>query len=156
MQLKQADDRIISVNIQPQDIATYDTPFESLDSLLDCAYMQKEQQNFTQALNTLRRALELYSDNDYAPFIIIEISNILKNKGAYDEAIRIYAHGHSLTVVQKDNQLRQEFVNTIAYFRILKNILLSHGIGLIPFEQIPLSIREEIDNEFLDWRLATK
>ncbi|MPN31557.1 hypothetical protein SDC9_179031 [bioreactor metagenome] len=143
---------------QPKSIIkTFQPPqLETLDDLLDYAYMQKEQQNTSQALITLNRALELYADNDYAPFIIIEMSNILKSKGAYDEAIRIYNKGQSLPVVQKNSHLHQEFVNTIAYLRILKNTLLSHGLSLYPFEQIPLAIRQEIDSEFLYWRLNTK
>lgn len=143
---------------QPKSIIkTFQPPqLETLDDLLDYAYMQKEQRNTSQALITLNRALELYADNDYAPFIIIEMSNILKSKGAYDEAIRIYNKGQSLPVVQKDSHLHQEFVNTIAYLRILKNTLLSHGLSLYPFEQIPLAIRQEIDSEFLYWRLNTK
>ncbi|HEY3425602.1 MAG TPA: hypothetical protein VGL27_12455 [Negativicutes bacterium] len=125
---------------------------DSLDDLMDFAFTQKEQQNFALALSVFRQALELYPDNESAPFLVIEIGNILKNKGAYDEAIKIFTDGRNLLFLHANNMLEQEFVSTVAYLRIIKNILLQNRLGLIPFNSIPTEILEEINAEFREWR----
>jgi tetratricopeptide (TPR) repeat protein len=125
---------------------------DSLDDLMDFAFTQKEQQNFALALSVFRRALELYPDSESAPFLVIEIGNILKNKGAYDEAIKSFTDGRNLLFLHANNTLEQEFVATVAYLRIIKNILLQNRLGLIPFNSIPTEILEEINAEFREWR----
>jgi tetratricopeptide (TPR) repeat protein len=124
----------------------------SLDDLMDFAFTQKEQQNFALALSVFRQALQLYPDSESAPFLVIEIGNILKNKGAYDEAIKIFTDGRNLLFLHANNMLEQEFVSTVAYLRIIKNILLQNRLGLIPFNNIPTEILEEINAEFREWR----
>lgn len=123
-----------------------------LDSLLDLAFVYKEQRNFSQALNVFRQALILYPSSEAAPFLVMEIGAILKNNGQYDEAISVFCEGKRLLGVQKDNVFELEFVKTIAYLRIVKNILLQHHLKFIPFNNIPEHILKEIDDEFREWR----
>ncbi|MEG6586056.1 tetratricopeptide repeat protein [Dendrosporobacter sp. 1207_IL3150] len=127
-----------------------------LDSLLDRALLHKQNNNSTEALKVLSTAIKLYSNNDYAPFILIEIGNILRSAGAYDDVIEIYSQGLALPAIKKDYQLRQDFINTIAYLRILKNILITRGLGFVKYENIPSDIHAEIDSEFREWRVITK
>jgi tetratricopeptide (TPR) repeat protein len=125
---------------------------QALDDLMDYAFVQKEQNNFPQALAAFRKAFDLYADSESAPFIVIEIGNILKNKGAYDEAIQIFSEGRNLPALQYDDMLQQEFVTTIAYLRIVKNILLAQRLGFIPYNEIPGAVFAEINAEFCEWR----
>lgn len=132
-----------------------DSASKDLDGLLDLAFAYKEQRNFSQALSVFRQALILYPSSEAAPFLVMEIGAILKNNGQYDEAISTFCEGKRLFAVQKDNVFELEFVKTIAYLRIVKNILLQHRLGFIPFNNIPEYILKEIDAEFREWQNST-
>ncbi|MCE5284729.1 MAG: tetratricopeptide repeat protein [Pelosinus sp.] len=125
---------------------------QTLDELMDYAYDQQEQKNIQQAFAAFRKALTLYGESESAPFIVIEMGNILKNKGAYDEAIQVFSEGRNLPALQYDDLLEQEFVSTIAYLRIVKNILLAQRLGFIPYNEIPGAVFAEINAEFSEWR----
>ena len=125
---------------------------EDIDSLLDFAFLCKEQRNYSMSLKAFRHALKLYPDNEAAPFLVIEIGTILKNEGLYDEAIRLFSEAKNLPSLQNDPILEQEFISTVAYLRIVKNVLLQHRLGFISFSNIPNAIVKEIDDEFKEWR----
>jgi tetratricopeptide (TPR) repeat protein len=125
---------------------------DSLDDLMDFAFALKEAGHQQQALDAFRRALRLYRFSEAAPFLAIEIANLLKNKGAYDEAIAVLTEGRSLLALVENETLDQEFVITIAYLRIVKNTLLEKRVGYVPFSRIPAEISREIDAEFREWR----
>lgn len=125
---------------------------DSLEDLLNFAFAQKEQNHFHSALEVFMRAYKRYHDNEVAPFLVVEIGNILKYKGFYDEAINIFIEGRNLPVLKDQQTFEQEFVNTIAYLRIIKNVLLQNHMDFVPFLEIPSRILEEIDREFQDWR----
>ena len=125
---------------------------EDIDSLLDFAFLCKEQRNYSMSLKAFRHALKLYPDNEAAPFLVIEIGTILKNEGLYDEAIRLFSEAKNLPSLQNDPILEQEFISTVAYLRIVKNVLLQHRLGFISFNNIPNAIVKEIDDEFKEWR----
>ncbi len=125
---------------------------DSLDELMDIAFSLKERGNYNQALYAFYQALKMYSNNEAAPLLVIEIGNILKNKGAYDDAVNIFAEGRNLPVLKDDHLLEQEFVNTIAYLRIVKNSLLAQHYGVIPYGDIPAAVLKQIDAEFREWR----
>lgn len=134
-----------------QELESNELP-DNFDELFDYAFRQKEQKNYIVALLALRKLVDLYPDNASAPFVVIEMGGILKNRGAYDEAIKVFSEGRNLAVLQQDNMLKQEFVNTVAYLRIIKNVLLENRLGLIPFNAIPDSVMKEIETEFQEWR----
>jgi hypothetical protein len=125
---------------------------EALDDLLDFAFLQKECQNFPLALDTFQRALKIHRDSDAAPFLAVEIASLLKNRGAYDEAITFLTVNRGLAALQHNSAMDQEFIYNIAYLRILKNILLHHRCGFLPFPKIPQDVLQEIDAEFREWR----
>jgi len=125
---------------------------DSLDDLLDFAFSRKELHNYPLALDTFRQAMKLYQDSDAAPYIAIEIAALLKDKGAYDEAIMILTQSRNLPGLQHNDPLSQEFITTIAYLRIVKNILLESRMGYLPFSSIPTEVSQEIDAEFREWR----
>lgn len=136
----------VSTAPQPQPKST------SIDDLLEFAFSQIEENNPAAALTSFRTALKMYPASEAAPFIIVEIGNILKNKGAYDEAIQTFSEGRSLAAVHSNPLLEQEFITTIAYLRIIKNTLVQNHLGYIPFHKIPTDILQAIDTEFAEWR----
>lgn len=125
---------------------------DNLEDLLDEAFAQKASNNTTLALDYFRRAFNLYTDSDAAPLIAVEIANLLKNKGAYDEAIAHLTECRSLATLKENEVLDQEYTNTIAYLRIIKNTLASHRLGFLPFSSIPADVAKEIEDEFCEWR----
>jgi len=138
---------------------TFEIPLEillpdsnDLDILMDFAFAQKEQRNFLQALEAFRRALLLYPDSEVAPFLVVEIGTLLKNLGSYNEAIQIFMEGRLLPGVINNNILEQEFINNIAYLRVVKNILVENALEFMPFNLIPEDAFKKIDAEFCEWR----
>jgi len=125
---------------------------KDLDILMDFAFLQKEQRNFVQALTFFRQALLLYPDSEVGPFLVMEIGTILKNLGSYDEALEIFTKGRLLPGVIQDTMLEQEFINNIAYLRIVKNILIQNSLEFMPFNSIPKNVFNEIDSQFCEWR----
>jgi len=136
----------------PGPITISSTTPSDLDRLLDFAFIQKEQRNFTQALAIFREALTLYPNSEVAPFLVMEIGTILKNKGQYDEAITVFCEARKLLGLQQSKTFEPEFIKTIAYLRIVKNMLLQHHLGFISFNDIPDHVLKEIDAEFREWR----
>lgn len=127
-------------------------PSDNLDALLDYAFSQKERCNYQRSLDAFRRALKLYRESEAAPYLAIEIATLLKDRGSYDEAINVLSDSRGLPGLNQQHPLDQEFIETIAYLRIVKNTLLHHRLGFIPFHRIPTAIAKEIDAEFRDWR----
>ena len=129
---------------------------EQLDDLIDFAFLSKESQDYDTALNAFKKALTLYPASEAAPFMMVEIGNILKNKGNYDEAIKVFSEGRNLSQTKQDEMMEQEFISTIAYLRITKNMLLQNSLGSIPFSAIPPQVIEQINEEFREWRSVGK
>jgi tetratricopeptide (TPR) repeat protein len=125
---------------------------QDLDALLDYAFSQKEKNNYEQALVAFRHILKLFPEDGTPPFVVIEIGNILKLLGSYDDAIQIFMEGKARAALHEEYQFEQEFISTIAYLRIIKNTLIHRRLGLIPYNKIPEDIFEEINAEFREWR----
>ncbi|MBP2650125.1 MAG: hypothetical protein H6Q74_950 [Firmicutes bacterium] len=125
----------------------------SLDDLLDFAFQHKETGNNQLALDTFRQAYNLYHESDAAPHLALEISKLLMNKGAYDEAISFLTISRNLPGLARNSLLERELISTIAYLRIIKNTLIQRRTGYLPFNQIPVDISEEINVEFREWRI---
>ena len=118
-----------------------------LDELLDYAFSQKNAKSFPQAMAAFRQIMSLYPDNSSASFAAIEIGNMLKNNGEYDQAIRVFTEAISLPANQDDAGLQQEFESAAEYVRTIKKVLLEHQLGDLPFNVIPHEILQQIDNE---------
>ena len=125
---------------------------DSLDELLEYAFRHKEQKQDDQALAAFRQIRQSFPDSDAALMAAIEIVTLLKDRGAYDEAIRVMGEAKTLSCVQKDSPLAEEIINTVAYLRIVKNVLLHRYHSLFPYRQIPADARQEIDEQFREWR----
>lgn len=127
------------------------TAFESLDDLLDYAFIQKDALQLTTALKAFQRALTLCNDRALAPLIIVEIGNIFKACGHYDEAVQLFSEGRKLPYLLENRILNQQFIEMIAFLRIIKNNLLENQVGLVPYDQIPPNLMLKINGEFRNW-----
>ncbi len=125
--------------------------YESLDDLIDDAVTKKESGNYFSAINLYKQGLCQYPNDDAIPFIIVEIANIYKNLGDYDHAIAIFVDGKQLNIVKKSKTLEKEFINSIAFLRIIKNVLLVSKQQQLPFNEIPCELKEKIEAEFHEW-----
>lgn len=124
---------------------------ESLDDLLDYAFIQKDALQLTTALQAFQKAMLLCKENKVAPLIIVEISNIFKVRGQYEQAIQLLSEGRNLPYLLENRLLNQQFIEMIAFLRIIKNDLLANQLGLLPYDQIPSDIMLKINKEFRDW-----
>lgn len=123
----------------------------SLDDLIERAFIQKNELQLADALKTFRTALLLYKDTDSAPMIIVEMGSIFKALGKYDDAVQLFSEGRNLPSVMKNNRLNQQFIEMIAFLRIIKANLLEHQIGFVPYDKIPLAFIHKINDEFQEW-----
>ena len=123
----------------------------SLDAILDYAYEQKARHNYSNALFAFKQALHKYETDAYAPFIIIEMGNIYKDSGLYDEAISTYSAALSSAAVADDGSIREKFQATISYLHIVKSVLIKHNSQKLPFNQIPRPYMREIEFTFQNW-----
>ena len=89
-------------------------------------------------------------ENDYAPFIIIEMTNILKAQGLYAEAIEIYQQALMLNIIKTDSYLLKQFSNTITYLSILKTTLTSYNLPKLPFKEISPEILAIVEKDFAE------
>lgn len=120
---------------------------ENLDDLLDYAY--DHQASLPQAaICAYKRAIEQYPNDDYMPFLIIELGNLYKNQADYHSTISIYAKALTMPVIAQNDATRQEFVKNLRYLGIVQDILSKHNALSTPFAEIPAPIMQEIEQVF--------
>lgn len=126
---------------------------DSLDDLLDFAMVQRAQKHFAEALSAMQAAVILYGEKDLEslPYLIIELANIHKEQGQYEQAIQAFQEGQNKLQGEQFAAWREQFVASIAYLRIVRNILLARHQKLVPIEAIPNPIKQEIEEEFAEW-----
>jgi colicin import membrane protein len=117
----------------------------SLDDILDYAYEQKLRHNYSNSLFAYKQALIKYFDDDYAPFIVIEMGNIYKSIGFYEEAISAYKRAFNLPAVVSNGAIQDKFKKNMDYLYTVKYILRKHNAMKTPFEKIPRPYIREIE-----------
>ena len=137
---------------EPLNIATAVAKLETLDDLLDYAYDHRTSSPKA-AICAYRRAIEQYPNDDYMPFLIIELGNIYKNQADYRSTISIYAKALNMPIIAQNDATRQEFVKNLRYLGIVQDILSKHNALSTPFAEIPAPIMQEIEQVFQE-RLA--
>ena len=124
---------------------------DSLDDLLDFSFAQKEQKNWSGAVHAFQMAYEMYPESDFSMLITIEIANIYKQIGEYDKAIATLQRDLDKIKVET---MRHDFIFNIAYLRIVKNILKTNKLALLPYDEIPDKVKEDIEKEFSEWKVS--
>lgn len=137
----------VTVTTAMESYAAAVAKLENLDDLLDYAY--DHQASLPQAaICAYKRAIEQYPNDDYMPFLIIELGNLYKNQADYHSTISIYAKALKMPVIAQNDVTRQEFVKNLRYLGIVQDILSKHNALSTPFAEIPAPIMQEIEQVF--------
>ncbi len=120
----------------------------TLDDLLDYAYEQRSKGNIWGAILANKLALARYPEDDYTPYIAIELGNIYKDQADYDSAIHVYEQSLNLASVARNDETYQEFAKNLSYLRTVKEILHKHNAQDIPFREIPQEYIKEVEADF--------
>ena len=137
----------LTITAPAENYAAAVAKLETLDDLLDYAYDQRISSPKA-AICAYKRAIEQYPNDDYMPFLIIELGNIYKNQADYHSTISIYAQALNMPVIAKNDATRQEFAKNLRYLGTVQDILSKHNALSTPFAEIPAPIMQEIEQVF--------
>ena len=98
---------------------------DSMDALLDFAFAQIGAGAYELALLAYSTALEQYRNDDYAPFIIIDMVNLYKSQGRYQEAIDCVHNAMDIPAIQESPAYQQNFQNYLAQLRSISHSAVS-------------------------------
>ena len=94
---------------------------DSMDALLDFAFSQTGAGAYELALLAYSTALEQYRNDDYAPFIIIDMVNLYKSQGRYQEAIDCVHNAMDIPAIQESPAYQQNFQNYLAQLKSISH-----------------------------------
>ena len=140
-----ADDKLADIN----------SHLDSLDDILDYAYAQRSKGDLNQAILAYQKALDRYRNDDYAPFIAIDLGNIYKEQAAYSKVIKTYEEALKLPSVMRNAENRREFNKNLTYMKIVQSVLLRHRALTMPFSKIPKQYLQEVETEFKSMQMNT-
>ena len=98
---------------------------DSMDALLDFAFAQTGAGAYELALLAYSTALEQYRNDDYAPFIIIDMVNLYKSQGRYQEAIDCVHNAMDIPAIQESPTYQQNFQNYLAQLKSISHSAVS-------------------------------
>lgn len=98
---------------------------DSMDALLDFAFAQTGAGAYELALLAYSTALEQYRNDDYAPFIIIDMVNLYKSQGRYQEAIDCVHNAMDLPAILESPAYQQNFQNYLAQLKSISHSAVS-------------------------------
>ena len=98
---------------------------DSMDALLDFGFAQTGAGAYELALLAYSTALEQYRNDDYAPFIIIDMVNLYKSQGRYQEAIDCVHNAMDIPAIQGSPAYQQKFQNYLAQLRSISHSAVS-------------------------------
>ncbi|MDD6850431.1 MAG: hypothetical protein PUD54_08120 [Veillonellaceae bacterium] len=98
---------------------------DSMDALLDFAFAQIGAGAYELALLAYSTALEQYRNDDYAPFIIIDMVNLYKSQGRYQEAIDCVHNAMDIPAIHESPAYQQKFQNYLAQLRSISHSAVS-------------------------------
>ena len=91
---------------------------ETLDDILDFAFAKASTQPQA-AIQAYEYALEHYSSDEYAPFIVIDMVNLYQSQEQYQEAIDCISHAMELPVIQENPATVQNFQSYLSQIQAL-------------------------------------
>ncbi|WP_276839194.1 hypothetical protein [Anaerovibrio lipolyticus] len=118
----------------------------TLDDVLDYAFELKGSSDWSSALKAYNYALEQYHDDAYAPFLVLEIVNIHKDHGRYDEAIQCFYDALEIPAVADSPDMLAEFEDSMIYLEATKEVLISENQPDTPFFDIPKDYMSKIES----------
>ena len=117
-----------------------------MDDYLDYADKEARAHRPRRAVFAYKQALGIYWNDDYAPFIAINLGNTYKEMGDYEAASDTYEAALTLPATQNSTAMQQEFHRSVDYLRTVQHILAKHGIANMPFAEVPSEISAEIES----------
>lgn len=144
---RQEQERAARQKAHEQELKQELSSMDSLDAILDFAYEAKDAQP-KDAIFAYHEAISRYGDDDYTPFLVIELGNLYKEQANYSGAIATYKQALTMPIIAKNDAMCQEFTKNIHYLGTVQDILAKHAALSTPFPQIPGDIMQEIENEF--------
>ena len=126
---------------------------ETLDEILDYAYLEKQEGHTWQAIAAYKKALEKYRNDEYAPFVAIDLGNIYKEQAFYTKAIKTYEDALELPAVRRNASTKAEFKKNLIYLKTVQSVLLRHKALSTPFSKISRAYLQEIETEFQTMQL---
>ena len=118
----------------------------TLDDVLDYAFELKGSSDWSSALKAYNYAVEQYHDDAYAPFLVLEIVNIHKDHGRYDEAIQCFYDALEIPAVADSPDMLAEFEDSMIYLEATKEVLISENQPDTPFFDIPKDYMSKIES----------
>ena len=106
-------------------VPTLPEGLDSMDALLDFAFAQTGAGAYELALLAYSTALEQYRNDDYAPFIIIDMVNLYKSQGRYQEAIDCVHNAMDIPAIQESPAYQQNFQNYLAQLKSISHSAVS-------------------------------
>ena len=106
-------------------VPTLPEGLDSMDALLDFAFAQTGAGAYELALLAYSTALEQYRNDDYAPFIIIDMVNLYKSQGRYQEAIDCVHDAMDIPAIQESPTYQQNFQNYLAQLKSISHSAVS-------------------------------
>ena len=106
-------------------VPTLPEGLDSMDALLDFAFAQTGAGAYGLALLAYSTALEQYRNDDYAPFIIIDMVNLYKSQGRYQEAIDCVHNAMDIPAIQESPAYQQNFQNYLAQLKSISHSAVS-------------------------------
>ena len=125
-----------------------DVEFDTLEDLLEYAQAEKVQGHVTAAIVAYKKALDEYRNDDYAPFIAVDLSAMYREQAAYTKAIEVYEDALTLPAVKKNSAVMAEFKKKLAYIKTVQAVLFKHNALTTPFSKISREHLREIELEF--------
>ena len=122
--------------------------FGTLDEILDRAYSERTKGHVWQAVELYRKALERYRNDEYAPFVAIDLGNLYKEHALYSRAIKVYEDALNLPPVRRNAEIKKDFINNLEYLRVVREVLIKRRASSTPFDKLSKEILQEIDSEF--------
>ena len=98
---------------------------DSMDALLDFGFAQTGAGAYELALLAYSTALEQYRNDDYAPFIIIDMVNLYKSQSRYQEAIDCVHNAMDIPAIQESPAYQQNFQNYLAQLKSISHSAVS-------------------------------
>jgi len=122
------------------------TGMDNLDDMLDYAFELKDTAHWTKALQAYEYVLDKYPDDACAPMLVIEISNMQKDNGHYQEAIKSFKKALSIPTVAESPDMVTEFEDSILYLETIYSVIQEENLGEIPFYDIPQEYMSKIES----------
>ena len=111
--------------VEEAPLPTLPEGLDSMDALLDFAFAQTGAGAYELALLAYSTALEQYRNDDYAPFIIIDMVNLYKSQGRYQEAIDCVHNAMDIPAIQESPAYQQNFQNYLAQLKSISHSAVS-------------------------------